>query len=154
MTWLRHSWCLLLARCLPGITWILKMDALQSSETSENFYQATRRQIPDDRNLDIIVLFFNSHASMQIFGHIRATSKMTLFGMCLNYDGTLTQITCSISVHTLNFSFAVPRITYLPVHLWIILTSSLILNFLVPWCSFVSNQILPRTFLNYDGDDF
>jgi hypothetical protein len=40
---------------------------------------------------------------MQIFGYVRVNSQMTLSRMFLNYDGTLSQITCSISVQTLNY---------------------------------------------------
>jgi hypothetical protein len=35
----------------------------------------------------------------------------------------------------LNYSCAVPRIAYLPVHLWFMLMTSLILNSLVLWCA-------------------
>jgi hypothetical protein len=90
---------------------------MQSSQRSAKFYQATLRHIPDDSNLHIIVLFSKSHSSLQIYGYVRVLSQVTLSRMFINYDGTLSQITCSISVYTLNYSCAVPRITYLPVHL-------------------------------------
>jgi hypothetical protein len=48
----------LIPRCSLGLLWAMKMDAVRFSETPENLYQATRRQISDHNIIHLNHLLF------------------------------------------------------------------------------------------------